>query len=114
MEEQEHGFRCPEQSCWHWENPKEGICYCLNCENEREMQDRPRLLILFRCRVPSCPTEGRPQDALLAKEFLKQACEPDGEGIFCIRCGQSTRLSDSEKANTRKMLAEETESSVAH
>lgn len=36
MEEQQQGFRCPERSCWHWENPKEGICYCLNCDNERE------------------------------------------------------------------------------
>jgi len=67
-----------------------------------------RLIVVFRCGILACTRYGKPQEVPLTRTFLRQACEPGGKDrIFCPACGQETRMTDLEKANTRKMLDEE-------
>jgi transcription elongation factor Elf1 len=91
---------------------------CPNCGAEiafanSELQEG-RLLIVIRCPHPSCTAHAREQWVPLTRTFLKQMFEPNGDDrMFCPTCGQTFRLSNLEKENIRKMLAEEAAQEVA-
>jgi DNA-directed RNA polymerase subunit RPC12/RpoP len=91
---------------------------CPNCGVQIVFADSElkegRLLIVIRCPEPSCTACGKELWVPLTRTFLKQTFEPGGDDrMLCPTCGQTFRLSNLEKENIRKMLAEEAAQEVA-
>lgn len=67
-----------------------------------------RILVLFRCHNPQCSVFEQPQEHPITRSALEKMSHPNSTDKFmCVKCGQLFGLTDQEKDNNVKMLAEE-------
>jgi DNA-directed RNA polymerase subunit RPC12/RpoP len=67
-----------------------------------------RMLVVFRCHNQQCTALEIPQELPITRTALREMSQPGSEGKFmCRTCGQLIQLTDQERENNLRMLAEE-------